>query len=391
MPCFDDLDRTLQGPYRHPMASADYLNLSARPIAAAVRQVVEEYLERYPEKHRKELRSRLRSIEDEKHHSAFFELALHELLISQGCRIVSVEPAVPGTAKVPDFLVETEQGTRFYVEARMAKGVTKLEAGSNKILDDALAAIDNVESPDVFLGVFWKGVPQKQVPTGKLHRAIQDWVDGLAYDVVKRRWQDEEPLEFSYEKYGLTLRVEAAPRHESRGEKGLRAIGEMGPDEAEQIDTHAAIKGAVERKAGRYGDLPHPYIIAVNDMSPNGHYEHSIMAALFGTERAEFYRDQAGAMQHRVIRNPNGAWYAHRPINTRVSAAVFIEGLTPWTIARMQPTLVLNPWAKRPLADVELGIDRVWIDDTKIGRKKGSSLGQLVGLSDDWPSEPDNE
>jgi hypothetical protein len=96
---FDVMERTLDAGRQHLISQFDYLNESSRAEAEKVRTVVDEFYSRCPSEHRTALRNRLRSIDDIAHHGAFFELALHELLIRAGCSIIAVEPPMPKGAK----------------------------------------------------------------------------------------------------------------------------------------------------------------------------------------------------------------------------------------------------------------------------------------------------
>src|SRR5262249_53752415 len=141
----------LQGGHPHLMSQFAYLNESARTEAEKVRATIDEFYSRYPISHRVALRSRLRSIDDVAHYGALFELVVHELLVRSGCRVVAVEPRVPGTSTTPDFLAETSDGKRFYVEATIATGESQMTRGAQKRLDEVYKAIDSVSSPNFFL------------------------------------------------------------------------------------------------------------------------------------------------------------------------------------------------------------------------------------------------
>jgi hypothetical protein len=143
---FDTFERTLQGGHPHVMSQFAYLNQSARTEAERVRAKVDELYSHYPACHRAALRNRLRSIDDVTHYGVLFELAMHELLIRAGCRIVAVEPPMPGTNKSPDFLVEAPDGRRFYFEATIATGQSQATAGARKRLDEVYKAINSVPS-----------------------------------------------------------------------------------------------------------------------------------------------------------------------------------------------------------------------------------------------------
>jgi hypothetical protein len=154
---FDQIDRDLVGgaPYRMP--HFEYLNRSNRSEADRVRTLVDAFLSRYPEVGQGRICDRLRSVDDIAHLGAFFELAVHELLVRAGCRAVAVEPPVDGTQKAPDFLVETPSGDRIYFEATLATGRSLEDVAAQRRLDQAFKAIDSIPSPDFSLYVSTSG------------------------------------------------------------------------------------------------------------------------------------------------------------------------------------------------------------------------------------------
>ena len=144
---FDSGPWDLLGGADHLVSHFDYLNSSDREEAARVRGVLEKMFSRYPAEAQDALRARLRSIENNTHLSAFFELALHEILLKSGCLILAVEPDLDETGRSPDFLAETFSGERFYLEATLATGRSQADEGADRRLREAFQAIDAVRSP----------------------------------------------------------------------------------------------------------------------------------------------------------------------------------------------------------------------------------------------------
>jgi hypothetical protein len=329
MSAFDDFERTLDGPAGHLISAFDYLNESARPEAASVRQLIDGALARYPDAHRDAIRNRLRSVDETQHLGAFFELALHELVVREGCTVLAVEPALAGCNRSPDFLVQGADGNRFYLEATLATGRSQADAGAERRMDEAISAIDAVDSPNFFLGVHTSGTPNQPVSRRQLQRAVREWVNALNYDEICVAWERGADIpNLVHEQHGARFRIEPVPRRRLRGIPGQRAIGMIGPEEAEMIEPHVAIKSAVAAKAGRYGELDLPYIIAVNALADFAERS-SVTEALFGTEAIAVHQVD-GVWHHREIRNPDGAWRSPQgAINTRVSAVLSTQRLTP--------------------------------------------------------------
>lgn len=350
MSAFDDIERNLEGPAGRLISSFDYLNESARPEAARVRELIDAALARYPASNREAMRNRLRSVDETGHFSAFFELALHDLALRQGCTVLAVEPAIVGCNRSPDFLVETGEGVRFYLEATLATGQSHADAGAERRMAEALAALDAIESPDFFLGVHTSGsLPTQPVSRLRLRREVQRWVDGLNYDEVCAAWERGTGIpSLPHEQHGMRLRIEAAPRRQTRGIAGERAIGLVAPEGVAIVQPHVAINSAVAGKAGRYGDLDLPYIIAVNALADFAERT-SVVEALFGTEYIVMREVDGvwGGPEER--RHPNGVWYGRQgPVNTRVSAVLSTQRLTPWSVGQRRARVTLNPWARLP-------------------------------------------
>ena len=136
-------------PYPKESAYA-HLDRSARPEADALRSLIEDWLGLYPVAEESDLDARLRSPRDDQHRSAFFELLLHRVLLALGHGIPAVEPKLAHTWKTPDFLIESREGERFYMEAVSAQGgdlhaVLKRKASRYGALD--LPLVVAVNSP----------------------------------------------------------------------------------------------------------------------------------------------------------------------------------------------------------------------------------------------------
>ena len=128
-----------------------YLNRCAGAEADAARSRIEDWLARYPRP--QALAVRLRSPLDDQHRSAFFELLLHQLLLSLGHHVAAIEPKLAHTWKSPDFLVESIEGHRFYLEGVSASqddlhSVLKRKANRYGALDLPLVVAVNCGQDD---------------------------------------------------------------------------------------------------------------------------------------------------------------------------------------------------------------------------------------------------
>jgi len=127
---FDDFPSRDADPRPDGETEFAYLNRSGRPEARRVRQLVDGWLAHYSGEHRDILVTRFRSANDDEHHSAFFELFTHALLIARGHKVVAIEPKLSHTQKSPDFLVQAAEGHRLYLECVLATGRSAQEAAA---------------------------------------------------------------------------------------------------------------------------------------------------------------------------------------------------------------------------------------------------------------------
>jgi hypothetical protein len=274
MPLFDDIPRPDTDVWNQHEAAFAYLNRSGRPEASRVRQLIEDWLARYPADHRDALIARLRSSIDDQHRGAFFELLVHELLLTRGHRVLEIEPKLAHTSKSPDFLVQAKEGQRLYLECVLATGRSEKEVAEQKRLNQALAAMDRTPSPRHFLNLTVHGVPTAPISIREMTKALRAWIAGLP--------DDDSAIEsapFKYQKHGATILLRAFPRRHP--DRATRAIGAR-TFPARVVTVDDDVRGALEKKASRYGALDHPYVVAVNALSMFAHND-AIIDALLGS------------------------------------------------------------------------------------------------------------
>jgi hypothetical protein len=381
MSIFDDIVRDNDQPRQESEPLFLYLNKSNRPEAKRVRDLVDEWVAEYPEANRDALVGRLRSNIDDHHQSAFFELFLYKFLRARGCKIVAIEPKLAHTDRSPDFLVETARGERFYLEAVLASGRSNQETGAYARLNTALAAIDNIPSPNNFLALTTEGLPTAPLSLKKLKREVQSWIAGLpAGDAAK----DAAP--FKNEENGCRIELNALPR--KAAEEGARAIG-MRHFPLTQITPHQEIRPGLKKKASRYGELDLPYIVAIDCLSMY-HREEGVIDALLGEPYVTFTRLPDGTLKEEHLRRPDGIWYGPpngQPQNTRMSAVLAFFRIDAWNFVTKTGLLIPNPWAKKPIPALNLGTAELTLVNGAYQRSDGAPVGTLLGMSANWPEE----
>lgn len=381
MAVFDDTTPDLDGPMAPDETAFGYLSRSTRPEASRVRDLIEDWISHYPEEHRLALVARLRSKIDDAHQSAFFELALHELLLVTGHAVVAIEPKLEHTPYSPDFLVQAPDRSRFYLEAVVATAKSAQAVAADKRLNMAIAAIERVESPAHILDLHIEGKPTEPIRGRHLRGALAAWIAELPdSDEAK----NVPP--FIYEAFGAKFTIEAPFRKNRRDRPDDRAIGvrSLEPYWGTPGD---GIRESVDKKASKYGELDAPYVVAVN---ATGEYqsEEDAFDAMFGSPCVIVRRFEDGRVEHRDSRNRDGVWWGKAgPRNGGLSALLFTKRLSPWSVELRRAQLIRSPWAARPLATVPLQVDELNPVDGKFVKTEGSALGAIFGLHGGWPEE----
>jgi hypothetical protein len=387
MSLFDEIARTDMDDKLWGESNFSYLNRSARPTFVTIRATLDEWFRRVPAERQKALRQRFRSLNNHQHDSALFELVLHEMLLRLGC-IVVWEPTMGNRSTRPDFLVQTSDGQRFYLEATVVTGKSAKEAAAEAKMNDVYDALNSLNSPNFFIGVRIFGAPRSPVPAKRLRRFLAARLAELDPDDITRRC-DREGLAgiptWTFECHEWVLQCFPIPkRPEARGRAGVRPLGflQTGP----RVDLTAEhVRAAVLDKAGRYGQLDLPYIVAVNVLTPFP--EDDVCDALFGDRVLEL-DIASGAI--RPKRKPNGVWTAPgRPRYTRVSAVLIADNLHPYRAAQASVAIWHNPWAARPATGLLLSLTHYLPVNGRIQRRDGRTLGDLLNLPAGWPGEDD--
>lgn len=377
MPLFDDIERISTAAPRAGESRFSYLNASARPAAADVREFLTRSLAVYPEAGRSDLVARLRSI-DTTFDSAVFELIVHQLLVRSGHEILAIEPTIPGTTKRPDFLVATPDGTEIIVECVVANGRSEQAIAADRRLSAALDAIAETPSLQHLLSVRIEGAAQAVITTRRLRRTLAAWIESLPAGPAGK---EAEP--FIYEEHGLTLTVSVFVERQEPFEVGDRSVATIHyPIRAAQPGED--LRGALNKKAKRYGALGKPYIIAVGEVGVFSGERH-LMDALLGSPAIAFNPNVPGE-EPRQVRADDGVWTnGRRPRKRGVSGVLYLAGADAWRPWGRSIRFVTNPWATYPLGESALTVPKFLPHDGEFRKIEGEEGPGLFGLGNDWP------
>jgi hypothetical protein len=389
MRLFDDIIRDDEGPALHAEPSFAYLNRSARSECDRIREMLEAWFLRYPSQEQADLRGRFRSDNNWHHHSAFFELCLHELLLRMSCR-VEIHPSAGNSAtKRPDFLVESKYGSHFYTEAVLATAEAARDTAARARMNAVYDALNRLDSPNFFVGMDLRGAPETPPRARKIRAFLKGHLDKLDPDNIVALWKsggiDAVP-HWHYEHEGWEIDFYPIPKSPNlRGRKGIRPLG-VWSHEGQFVNSSAPIRDAIINKAGRYGDLDLPYVIAVNALDRNIVHQIDIMEALFGKEQWTATWEQSGLSETEMTRIPNGVWTSKSgPTYTRVSAVLVTIQLLPWTVASADICLYHNPWAEKLYSSELTRLPQAIPQGDHMERQDGESLAAVLQLPLRWP------
>lgn len=390
MPLFDDsTERNDQGPILYAEPKFVYLNRSGRSGAQRIRELLEAWFSHYPEEHKPEFRARFRSPDNTDYVSAFFELCVHELLLLLDDR-VEIHPALLANARRPDFFVRPILGSEYYLEAVTVMGESRREAAEKARMNAVYDALNRMDSADFFVGMKIQGAPETPPSARRMRRFLGEQLAVLNPDALARHFEAggfEALPHWRFEHEGWQIDFFPMPKPpELRGRPGIRPIG-LQFEGFRFLDRGAGIRDAIVDKAGNYGDLRLPYVVAVN-AQPDHVDEADIMAALFGAEQIVFQVDPDGTGHDRFVRAPDGAWTSlNGPRYTRVSAVLVATQVSPSSLAWGSMCLYHNPWAVR---SYEGRLNRlntlITAQDGRVSRCNGLSLADVFQLPANWPN-----
>jgi hypothetical protein len=301
---FEARARTDREPSRYGESRFEFLNRAGGPVFSRCRVVMETWFAAYPADGRRDVCARFQARDNRTMLGAFWELYQHEAMRRRGWRI-TLHPEVPGTTRRPDFLVEAGDET-FYLETTVATADNATVARERRrgVIYDL---VNDLESPNFWLEVVVIAQPATSPPTKRLRADLRAWLDGLDPDRVHDAGYVVAPERYTWRESGWEVEFAAIPKSpDARGKPG-RAIGAHMDDEGGMVDPRTPVRRAIAEKAGRYGQLDRPYVVAVlvETMFTD---EDDIFDALFGTVAFTVPVVRPSAGRVRPVRRRDGSY-----------------------------------------------------------------------------------
>ena len=268
-------DKTYSFPGERPYS---FLNRSALDEFEVVREKLNSWFSHYPASEQYELKKRLQS--KKQFYDAFFELYVHEFFNKKNFQL-AVHPELEHTTKQPDFFVSNKKKEMFYLEVKVVRDESDEERDykeKQKKITHELNKLGNFP--------YWISIRQLEIknqssfsikPLIKKVREVSKTFDYLR--MIK--FTSSESL--FYEDDNIKVALAFWPRSSSRIIGTNRAVGVHGYFRAGIVNTSNAIYKAIEEKARKYGNPNHPFIIALNCISPN-HFSQDDLETLIGKD-----------------------------------------------------------------------------------------------------------
>ena len=341
---FDHIERTNGNLKGHCESLFAYLNRSARREVTEIRDRLESWFERFPVEARHDVRERFRENDDHAHQGAVFELLIHELLIRLDCR-VEVHPDIPGTGSRPDFLARHGDYS-FYIEATVVDPKGSLSA-SRPLEEDVVAKINQLKSPHFYIYAKVDGELSSALSLRQVIEPFATLLRDHDPDEVQRMIDERGPNAAPSEKIecgGWSLHGWLQPLPPERRGDGRRGTLVIGPARSGMIDSSTPVQRAIQKKAGKYGHLDAPLVVALNARDSFFDKDDE-MQALFGKEQVTFTKDYPD-LPVKLTRKADGVWIqgGYKPRYTRLAAVLIFRDIAPWNLCDAPNCLYVNPY-----------------------------------------------
>lgn len=390
---FDQIEREDTGPAKQYEPEFKYINRTSRIEFQRVRIKVEEWYKNLPRHQKDDLRGRFRSNNNNQHHSAFFELLLSQILHKLNYNYLP-HPDTPGhKTKRPDYLVWNDN-ERSFVECITITGQSDEEVHEQELKNRFIEKLNELHLEGFLLAVSFRGHTSTPIPAVKIKQAVFNNLRVLDYrlivSLVKAKGLDGVPA-WSFKHSNMTIKIRPIPLNESRAkDKGPGRMVGIIMEEPRWDNSKDVIRKALLRKAGRYGELNEPYLIALN-IRKWGPDIDDVMEALFGDI---VYPLPENALHQDTIlqgkRKLNGVWLnTDGKRYTRLSAILVFFELFYTKIPTSYVTLIHNPWAEYPITALFNSFPQTRIGPEGLAVQAGLSLGDVLDLHKSWPLSTD--
>ena len=268
----------------------------------------------------------------------------------------------------------------YYVEAHCVFARRdKRDALLGKVLD----AINGIDSRPLSLVVVVKRIGSQPPSIRKLKKELDEWLTKVSRaDDADIPWGTRAASELEWDDGDWQLSFQGIFTNMPSAQQSIMSCGMANGSRSDGADR---LKKALEDKGSKYGDLPHPLVIAIN-MDERFLADADAVDALYGSLAVREEVNELG-QELSLVRMPDGYWRRPRgPAHSRVAGVLLASGLTYYSVVRCVPTFWVNPSADYAVDPLRLcRVARV-VEGQVQFFEPGIQPHDYFNLREDWPT-----
>ena len=279
----------------HSIRPGEFILDSDEPVAVEYRKELQRYLGDYPRgQDKNDLKRRLRSYTESGFYSACFELFLHNLLVSR-CQKVNPHPDLPNITTHPEFRGVHGVGN-FYLEATLALESEEYQAQEQRLLD----LVDTIR--DIKGNVILWAQPVTHLPADFPLDSVRDFLSREIGRLGPADLQLPKTLTFqaNFNKCPVIIDFQIIGADKESCDSVVQT---WGSPEAREVTTHYRIRRRIRCKAGKYGNMVAPYVIAVWPRTEFPLTSEAALRALYGDEQIQISLESRDVIGRTRARN----------------------------------------------------------------------------------------
>jgi hypothetical protein len=358
----------------HSVKPGEVILHSKDPIAVEYRRELTDYLSMYPRgKDRNDLKQRLRSYTESGFYSACFELFLYSLLSSRAEKVIP-HPVLPNISTHPEFEI-VHDSREFFLEATLALDSEEYQAQEQR-LRELVDAVRDV-SGDVLLWAQPATYLPSDFPLDTVHDFLVREVDKLS--AAATQLPRTLTFETVFNGHSVVIDFEVMEVNQEGTESVVQA---WGSPEAKAVTTHRRIRRRVSAKAGKYGEMTIPYIIAVWPRTEFLLDRETAVTALYGDRQVHLSR-KSGAIvgESRAWNGAFNTLVKGNLLNRQVSAVGLYRERFSISSYNRELYVYHNPYALNPIPEQLFSDLPQWVPRKNEG---GDAVMQWLSGADPW-------
>ncbi len=355
-----------------------FLQRADTPFWSRVRDVIERWFVAFPTNRRDHIEKRLRSDDPRQFYAGMWELYIYHVLKGGGMRVDVLEE---GSTPTPDFEVHA-RASSFYVEATMVSVIKETAIRAERRRAKLLDALDELKSDKFVLDVYVAADGPELPATNRLKvevvRRLEE-LNSLAAAMAPGTLLADHGWVWVRSGWEVHLTPILLPQ-ERWGQHSYRMVGGLSSGDPYEVRDDVPLRTRLLAKIEHYEGRFQPLLIATHLDNPFASRRE--LAALFGWPM-ELTPDRE--VERSTFEKERGVFFTRR--GRDLGGVALITELRPWTMARAQAHLWVNPNAAAPLPAFDIWPThdfRMPMGPSRL-LSAGQEPGLLLDLPADWP------